>query len=145
MHRTNKVLMVLLLLLATVFLESCANSYIVGENPQPSTEGSEAGLQEFAEDTEHIVYDPTTGIAYVDNELIVYMDPAATEADAAELSRRYNAEVDGSMADIGIYKLVFDKPMDYAGLEALAAEISTNPAVESADLNLVTEIGPDIP
>lgn len=145
MHRIHKVYTVFLLLLASVLLESCANSYIVGENPQLSMEESGAGLQEFAEDSEHIAYDPGTGTTYVNNELIVYMATAATEADVEKLSLRYNAEADCSMADIGIYRLVFDEPMGYAELEALAAEMSTDPAVESADLNLVTEIGPDSP
>lgn len=111
----------------------------------PKDEDSEGGLGfvEIAEESEKIDFDEASGMLYMNNEVIVFVRESASEEEISALLAPLEAEIDKSMADIGVYRLLFPKAMTYEELEALIKSIKSEPLVENAYLNTVSEFGTD--
>lgn len=98
---------------------------------------------EIAEESEKIDINESNGVLYVNNEVVVFAEPATTEEEIYVLFTSLEARVDASMADIGVYKLTFKKAMTYDELESLVKKIKSDPTVENAYINTVTQIAED--
>jgi len=95
----------------------------------------------FAEEAENVDYNRENGRLYVNNEVVVYVSMSASMEEIEAFMRQYDGQVDASMADIGIYRLVLREAMTYEALEALVAEMRNGEIVEDAFLNSVVETG----
>ncbi len=103
----------------------------------------EPGTVEIAEESEKIDLNESNGILYVNNEIIVFIRTSASPEKATVLMESFDAEIDSSMADIGVYRLVFKKAMTYDDLESLIKKIKADPIIENAYINTVTEFESD--
>lgn len=103
----------------------------------------EPGSIQIAEDSEKIDFNEANGVLYVNNEIIVFVRASASEDKIAALFDSFDAEIDESMADIDVYRLVFKEAMTYDDLESLIKKIKSDPIVENAYLNTVTEFEAD--
>ena len=111
--------------------------------PKDEVAEVEPGSVQIAEDSEKIDFNEANGVLYVNNEVIIFVRASASEDKIAALFDSYDAEIDESMADIDVYRLVFKEAMTYDNLEALIKKIKANPIVENAYLNTVTEFEAD--
>ena len=111
--------------------------------PKDEVAEVEPGSVQIAEDSEKIDFNEANGVLYVNNEVIVFVRASATEDKIAALFDSFDAEIDESMADIGVYRLVFQKAMTYDDLESLIKKIKSDPIVENAYLNTVSEFEAD--
>lgn len=105
-------------------------------------QGEEKAI-ELAEASKNIDYNQDKGLLYFNNELVVIVDISATQEEIQELSEDFEALVDDSMADIGIYKFQFEDAMEYEKLESLLKKVKSKPIVEDAYLNTLTEFDVD--
>ncbi|MGN0315923.1 MAG: S8 family serine peptidase [Fusicatenibacter sp.] len=136
--------LVLVLLLFAGFLVMWVWFIFPHVYPSQSEEGNAPiGHVEIAEKSETIDFDEETGMLYVNNEIVVLIREAASEEEIGEFLKGYDAEIDDSMADIGIYKLTFPEAMEYETLTDLVKEMKASPVAEDAYLNLVTELEED--
>ena len=85
----------------------------------------------------------SNGMLYMNNEAIIFIRQPVRQEAVAELFEAYEAQVDDSMADIGIYRLIFQESMEYDELEDLIEELKEDPNVEDAYLNLGIEFEED--
>lgn len=104
---------------------------------------NERGIAEIAEESEKVDFNESNGVLYVNNEVIVFVRESAQEKEISALFDSFKSEVDEAMADIGVYRLVFKNAMRYDELEALIKKIQSDPIVENAYLNTVTEFEAD--
>lgn len=111
--------------------------------PKDEVAEVEPGSVQIAENSEKIDFNETNGVLYVNNEVIVFVRASASEDKIAALFDSFDAEIDESMADIDVYRLVFKEAMTYDDLESLIKKIKSNPIVENAYLNTVTEFEAD--
>lgn len=111
--------------------------------PKDEVAEVEPGSIQIAENSEKIDFNEANGVLYVNNEVIIFVRASASEDKIAALFDSYDAEIDESMADIDVYRLVFKEAMTYDNLEALIKKIKANPIVENAYLNTVTEFEAD--
>lgn len=136
-------LIALLLLLAILVV---AWVFLIFPNfvaPKDEVAEVEPGAIEIAEESEKIDFNESNGVLYVNNEVIVFVRSSASEDKISALLSSFEAEIDESMADIGVYRLVFPKVMTYDDLESLIKKIKSDPIVENAYLNTVTEFEAD--
>lgn len=101
------------------------------------------GSVQIAEESEKIDFNESNGVLYVNNEVIVFVRASATEDKISALFASFEAEIDETMADIDIYRLVFKKAMEYDDLESLIKKIKSDPIIENAYLNTVSEFEAD--
>lgn len=127
-----------LFLAAWVFL--IFPNFIAGEG---GTAEVRPGIVEKAGKSEKIDFNQSNGVVYVNNEILVFVRESASQEKIAALLDGLDAEIDDSMADIYLYRLIFKEPMSYDDLDALARKISADPSVEKAYLNTVTELEAD--
>ncbi len=99
---------------------------------------------EVAEGSGKIDLNGTNGVLYINNEIIVFVRSSTSQEEAAALFEAFDAQIDDSMADIDVYRLMFKEAMPYDDLEALIKKIKAEPLVENAYLNTVTEFEPDV-
>ena len=111
--------------------------------PKDEVAEVEPGSIQIAEDSEKIDFNEANGVLYVNNEIIVFVRASASEDKIAALFDSFDAEIDESMADIDVYRLVFKEAMTYDDLESLIKKIKSDPTVENAYLNTVTEFEAD--
>lgn len=111
--------------------------------PKDEVAEVETGSVQIAEDSEKIDFNESNGVLYVNNEVVVFVRSSASEEKIAALFNSFDAEIDESMADIDVYRLVFKEAMMYADLESLIKKIKSDPIVENAYLNTVTEFEAD--
>lgn len=111
--------------------------------PKDEVAEVEPGSIQIAEDSEKIDFNEANGVLYVNNEVIVFVRASASEDKIAALFDSFDAEIDESMADIDVYRLVFKETMTYDDLESLIKKIKSDPIVENAYLNTVTEFEAD--
>jgi len=145
MKKALKRLLIVLLVLAVLFaLFLAAWVFLIYPNfVAQGDPGEEPGIVEIAEKSERIDFNEENGVPYMNNEVVVFVSASASEEEAADLLGRYDADVDDSMADIRVYRLVFGEAMEYGELEDLIEELKDDPIVEDAYLNTVTELETD--
>jgi subtilisin family serine protease len=132
------ILLLVLFVVAWVFL--IFPSFVA---PKDEVAEVEPGSVQIAEDSEKIDFNEANGVLYVNNEVIVFVRASASEDKIAALFDSFDAEIDESMADIDVYRLVFKEAMTYDDLESLIKKIKSDPIVENAYLNTVTEFEAD--
>lgn len=97
---------------------------------------SSSSPEQIAEKSDFINFDESSGEAYVNNELLVYVEQ---DADADETEQLFSSvgvsSVDDTMSDIGLYRLVFPNAMSREELEDIISTLSENPIVSSAELD----------
>ena len=108
------IFLIVLLILTAVFLAMWV-FYIFPHFFTPKDEfvEDEPGIVELAETSEKIDVNESSGLVYVNNEVIVLTKTWASEAKILALFDTLEAEVDSSMADIGVYRLIFQNSMTY--------------------------------
>lgn len=147
MKKTLKIIIITLIALLLLFVLSIAAwVFIVIPNLESAESGiSEPGpaMSEIAEISEKIDFNESNGVLYVNNEVVVFVRSSATEEKITALFDSLDAEIDDSMADIYVYRLVFREAMSYDELEAMVKRIKAESIVENAYLNTVTELQSD--
>lgn len=143
-HRTISayIITIATLAMASVFLISA--SIVISVSGCTGTEGTESehslpassSPEQIAEQSDFIDFDESSGEAYVNNELLVYakQDTDADEAEQLFLSVGVSS-VDGTMSDIGLYRLVFPNVMSYEELKDIISTLSEESMVSSAEFN----------
>ncbi|MCI8416576.1 MAG: S8 family serine peptidase [Lachnospiraceae bacterium] len=96
-----------------------------------------------AEESEYIDFNQENGILYINNEVVIFAKASATWEQMTQLAEEYGGELDETMGDIGVYRLMLPDAMTYEDLERLVKKIKTRDTVEDAYLNLVSEFEAD--
>lgn len=104
---------------------------------------TEESARQFAEESKSVDYHEQTGTLYVNNRIIVVVQSGVGSSAMQSLAQEYEATVDESMADIGIYALCFDQSLSYRKLEERIEEIKQNDFVKDAYFDMVVELQPD--
>lgn len=143
MKRTAKTLLnVLLITIIVLAVYVSAYAFIViGDNADITQEESE--MQKLALGSERVDYNEDNGILYINNEIVVFMRNTATDVDIEEFLADCGAEADESMADIGVYKLIYRSAMSYGELEELVSDLNRNAVVDRAYINALVEFEED--
>ena len=92
---------------------------------------------------ENLVTDTDTGIAFIDNELIVHMLPDTPLADVQELAEQNNGEVVGEITVADTYQLRFDDTYTYSDMQELIDDLESENNVSWVSLNMAYKIGAD--
>lgn len=147
MNKTlKKVLIILIACILLLALFVVAWVFLIFPNyvsPENEIAEDEPGLAEIAEESEKIDFNESNGVLYVNNEVVVFIRASASQEKISALFDSLGAEIDDSMADIYVYRLVFKDAMTYDALESLIKTIKSDPIVENAYLNTVTEFEAD--
>ena len=135
------ILLIVLLFLAASFI--AAWTFLIFPNfvsPKIESEKEEA---EIAAAPENMELNESNGVRYMNNEVIVFVRASAAQDEIDDLFASYEAQVDDSMAEIGLYRLLLPESMDYDKLEDLVEDLKDEPNVEEAYLNPVVELEAD--
>lgn len=98
---------------------------------------------EIADKSDKIDFDQSNGMLYINNEVVVIVKSTASDDEISALFSSYGAKADNKMADIDVYRLVFEKAMTYEELESLVKKIGEEDIVENAYINTVNEFEED--
>ena len=113
------------------------------EPDQSEVSEPKPGPVSIAEESEQVDFNEENGVLYVNNEVVVFIRTTAAQDRIDALFDSLDAEVDNTMADIGVYRLVFANAMSYDELESLINRIKSESIVENAYINTVTELESD--
>lgn len=97
----------------------------------------------IAEESEYIDFNQENGVLYINNEVVIFAKASTTAEQMVRLAEDYGGELDETMGDIGVYKLMLKDAMTYEELERLVKKIKTRDTVEDAYLNVVSEFEAD--
>ena len=128
------------LLFLTVICLLLAASWLLLLSPALSPENSAGGVEEIiqlASESPYIDFDQDTGILYVNNEVIVFLDSDASLQQVQAFLDFQQAQVDDLMADLHIYRLIYSQQMTFDELEGLVEQLKSNAIVEDAYPNPV--------
>lgn len=142
----KKLLIVLIVLILLFVLFMAAWVFFIYPtfvSPENEIEEAEPGIVEIIEETEKIDINESNGVIYVNNEIIVFVKSSSSQEKITALLEPLGAQIDDSMADIYIYRLIFKDAMSYDDLEAMIKKIKADSIVEDAYLNTVTELESD--
>ena len=127
---------------AAVFLCGCSFRDILkyfgyGENaPSPD---------ELSEEIESVDLNKDKGILYVNSDLVLIAEKDAASETIRKLAEEYEAELDRTLEEIGVYRFAFRDPKTYEELEKTALKLKDHPAVDNAHLNIVVSFSGDGP
>ena len=127
---------------ASVFLCGCSFRNILeyfgyGKNtPAP---------EELSEEIESVDLNKDNGILYVNSDLVLIAEKGVSSETIRKLAEEYDAELDRTLEEIGVYRFAFRDPMTYEELEKTALRLKDHPAVENAHLNIVVSFSGDSP
>lgn len=133
----------LLLVLVVLFAAQIGWTYFTFKNTQEETSQTVLDETTLAEILDNVDFDSETGMLYVNNQIIVFTKTSASDEDVAEFLSSQHSTVDDSMADIGVYNLIYPEAKTYDELQVLIRRIQSDPVVENAYLNLVTQFESD--
>ncbi|GAA6396765.1 S8 family serine peptidase [Solibaculum mannosilyticum] len=133
-------LLLLFALFLVVWIFLIFPHFIATDNKFTETQPS---FSKIAEESEKIDFNESNGIPYVNNEVVVFIKQSATSEEIETLFHNFEADVEESMADICVYKLIFNDAMSYDDLESLIKELKANSIVDNAYLNTITEFDLD--
>ena len=129
----HRLLKVILLILVLLFLIICVLMALFHFNILPVQNGGNGGnssdiyttedARRFAEQSESVDYDEETGTLYMNNRILVIVEEETEKGLIEDMAESNQAELDSSMADIGIYALILDSEMSYGGLRQLGDEL----------------------
>ncbi len=91
----------------------------------------------------HVVTDEQSGVTFVDNELVVYLDPNASEHDAEYLFTRYGGTIVGNSAYTSAYLVRFTNSYAYADILDLSQRLQGETLVEAVSRNVAMELVQD--
>ena len=97
-------------------------------------------LKEFAERSEQIDFNPDNGIAYINNEIILFAKENTSKNQIDGLSKKYGCRIESDMTDIDIYLAVFSEALTYEELLDMTEAFKKEEIIEYAYINTVTEI-----
>ena len=135
------VLILLLVFCVVAWVFIIVSGFIVSKDKDT---GDGSDFIEIAEESERVDFNESNGILYVNNEIIVFVKKSVSKNKISTLVASLDAELDDSMADIDVYRLIFTKAMTYDELELLIEKIKSASIVENAYLNVVTKCEADI-
>lgn len=93
---------------------------------------------ELAAASKNIDLDKDSGSAYVNNEVVIVMNGSVSEAEAQAYLAGFDAEIDEDLADVGIYRLVFEAAMSRSELEDLVGEIQASGYADGAYISTLS-------
>ena len=137
-RRSGRALVVVIVVAAVIIVVSVAAAVAAVLDRKSVESTPTTPVEELAEQSERVDLDESSGVAYVNNEVIVYLALDANADDAAGLFSSVGAsDVDDTMGDIGLYRLVFPDAMSHEELISVVATLSESPLVSSASLDPV--------
>ena len=107
------------------------------------TVGEAEDIEAFIKDNDEVDADEDSGLIYMNRQVVVLADGEAELTDIRALASGYDAELEESMADIGLYLFTFEEAKDYRELDKLIRDLEAENLVEKAYFNTVTLNGED--
>lgn len=98
---------------------------------------------ELAKINENVSYDDETGLAYINNEIIVMASEEAGTDEIKKIADKYDAEISDAMEDIGFYCFTFNERMTVEDIDRIVKKLSKNEMIDSAYLNPVVAVEDD--
>ena len=134
------VLVTVLILAAWVFLISPNLERKKAIEPEEAAKDIEKIVKEY----DQVDFNEELGLPYINNEVIVVATEYAGTREIESLAWRFDATVDSTMGDIGIYRFSFPVSKSYSELERIVNDLKRNELVEDAYLSLVSSVEPDL-
>ncbi|MBR1560888.1 MAG: S8 family serine peptidase, partial [Clostridia bacterium] len=106
--------------------------------------GEGMDFQTIGDASELIDFDADAGMLYVNNELLIYANDAMSGDNIESIAQIYGAALDAQLADIGIYRLLFDASKSYEALTDIAEQLNDSPLIERAYVDTVSVLGGDL-
>ena len=91
----------------------------------------------LAEQYTEISYDEESGVAYVNNEIIVIAKEDVDVENVKAMLKKHKATITNSMDDIGVYKVGLDSALDLSELEKKVNKIKSEDIVDDAYINTI--------
>lgn len=134
------VLVMLLALLAVwVFL---LNPYLKGL--EFSHDSDEPIVPELAQESEYIDYDSESGELYYNNEVILIVSEGASVESVRTLASEQHADLDESLSELGVYRLVYRGQMDRDELDKTLRRLKKDyDFIDDAYINALIELESD--
>ena len=93
-------------------------------------------------DPEHMA-NLTDGVQYADNELLIVVKDGTSRREVEALATQYSAGIVGEIELTGDYQLRLEGSYTEAELQDIADAVAAEPIVESAELDLIFDMGTD--
>ena len=90
-----------------------------------------------------VVSDPSTGLDFVNNEMIVYAEIGTEKEALATLIASHEGEIVGEFADVDIYQVRFSNAHTRTELEALQTELERRDLIADTSINTVSQSSVD--
>ncbi len=147
MHKIVKRILIVLLILVLLFAGFLvAWVYLLFPYFAPNQDAADDPMSDpaaIAEESEQIDFNEEEGLLYINNEIVIFVQQGTGSEDVAALSEDFDAQLDSSMGDIDVYKLIFSEAMTYEELTSLQRRIDADKIVEQSYLNLVSVMDAD--
>jgi hypothetical protein len=142
-----RTVLITFVLVATAIVAISAFALSQGRGQKQEREQAQAPVEESTEvhvssklyytkpEANHIVTDQKTGVMFVNNELIVYLEPSASHHDAEYLVTRYGGEIAGSSVYTNSYLVRFTNTYTYADLLDLSERLQDESLVKAVSRN----------
>lgn len=98
----------------------------------------------IAEQNPDMTYDESTGLLYMNNEIIAIFKAEADAEEIEEIADDFQVKITDSMEDMGIYRFEFEKKMTMEEIEEEAKKLKKKYLVEDAFVNLVAVSDEDV-
>lgn len=89
----------------------------------------------------YISEDAVTGSLYINDELIISVDPVTTYKQVEELVSEFGLVIVDAMSDIGFYQLKLSEQCTLEQLEELVTELELEDLIEDAYVSMVSAVG----
>lgn len=83
---------------------------------------------------ESVTFDEDSGMLYMNNQVIVILSETADDGDIDRICKKFDAEADSEMADMGMYCLTLDESLDMKDMEKLVEKIKNYDTEAVADV-----------
>lgn len=126
-------ILVVVLLLSSVVVVSYVLPLFSEKTKVKETDTS--SFSYFVTKTENVRFDQSTGIGYVDNELLLTVNPNTSKDEISDLLESFNGSVVGEIGKLGYYQVQFAEAYSYEDIEELRDVIMLYDVVSDASIN----------
>ena len=147
--RRRKITAIVLVTLAILVVATIA--FIAGRRVAGQASGSDnnaivrisSKLYYTKPEAANVVTDAESGVTFVNNELIVYVDPSASQHDAEYLFTRYGGKIVGSSTHTSSYQVRFTNTYTYDDILDLSTRLQRESLIEAVSRNTAMELRED--
>lgn len=91
-------------------------------------------------DSSNVVTDPSSGVTFVNNELVLYASAGKSRSDVEAVVKRFEGVIVGQVGHTGSYQVRFNDAYDYQDILTLSEEIEAEEAIEAVTRNVAMEL-----